>query len=211
MLPPVIPIFPLPATVLFPNVFLPLYIFEPRYREMVREALGGEHLIGMVLLKSGWESDYEGSPPIYEVGCAGLITHAEPLSGGRYNLVLQGIERFRVVGEEEGRVYRRAHVEPLFESLTGSDRLALEHERSRIVELLAMQTEIAGDTSGLHRSMPPEDFVNTLCQYLELDPLEKQALLDCDSSLTRARSLSDLLEMKKLAAGGPWGGTMIQQ
>jgi Lon protease-like protein len=70
MLPPAIPIFPLPNVVLFPNVFLPLHIFEPRYKEMVADALAGDRIIGMALLRPGWEGDYEGRPPIYPVGCA---------------------------------------------------------------------------------------------------------------------------------------------
>ena len=70
-------IFPLPNVVLFPNVFLPLHVFEPRYRAMVADALNGDRMIGMVLLRPGWEGEYEGRPPIYAVGCAGLITHAE--------------------------------------------------------------------------------------------------------------------------------------
>ena len=67
MLPAIIPIFPLPNAVLFPGVFLPLHIFEPRYRAMVADALEGDRLIGMMLLKPGWESDYEGRPPVYPV------------------------------------------------------------------------------------------------------------------------------------------------
>ncbi len=90
MLPPTIPLFPLPNVVLFPNVYLPLHIFEPRYREMVSDALDGDRIIGMVLLRPGWEGDYEGRPAVYPVGCAGLISHAERLSDGRYNIVLQG-------------------------------------------------------------------------------------------------------------------------
>ena len=77
MLPPTIPLFPLPNVVLFPGVFLPLHIFEPRYRTMTEEALDGDRLIGMVLLKPGYEAEYEGRPPIYPIGCSGLITHAE--------------------------------------------------------------------------------------------------------------------------------------
>ena len=64
MLPPVIPIFPLPNAVLFPNVFMPLHIFEPRYRTMVADALAGDRIIGMALLKAGYEADYNGRPPI---------------------------------------------------------------------------------------------------------------------------------------------------
>jgi Lon protease-like protein len=89
MLPSIIPLFPLPNVVLFPNVVLPLHIFEARYREMTADALKGDRIIGMVLLRPGWEGSYEGRPPIYDVGCAGVITHAEKLEDGRYNLVLR--------------------------------------------------------------------------------------------------------------------------
>ena len=68
-----LPLFPLPNVVLFPNVFLPLHIFEPRYREMVADAIAGDRMIGMVLLRPGWENNYEGRPPVYPIGCSGLI------------------------------------------------------------------------------------------------------------------------------------------
>ena len=100
-LPATIPIFPLPNVVLFPNVFLPLHIFEPRYRAMVADALAGDRIIGMVLLQPGFEADYEGRPPVYPVGCAGVITHSEPLPDGRFNIVLRGLEKFRITGEDE--------------------------------------------------------------------------------------------------------------
>src|SRR3954463_5340745 len=106
MLPPTIPIFPLPNVVLFPNVFLPLHIFEARYRQMVDEALKGDRIIGMVLLRPGWEGDYEGRPPVYPIGCAGVITHAERLPDGRFNIVLRGMEKFQIRGEQEGQLYR---------------------------------------------------------------------------------------------------------
>ena len=108
MLPSTIPIFPLPNVVLFPNVFLPLHIFEPRYREMVADALDGDRMIGMVLLRPGWESDYEGRPPVFPIGCAGLITHHERLPDGRYNIILRGLQKFRIQGEENGNSYRVA-------------------------------------------------------------------------------------------------------
>src|SRR5512144_2254723 len=115
MLPPTIPIFPLPNVVLFPNVFLPLHIFEPRYRAMVDDALRGDRIIGMVLLRPGWEADYEGRPAIYPIGCAGVITHAERLNDGRFNIVLRGMEKFRVVGEDHSRLYRQGHVDAVQE------------------------------------------------------------------------------------------------
>src|SRR5262245_26804387 len=100
MLPPSIPIFPLPSVVLFPNVFLPLHIFEPRYRQMVNDALSGDRVIGMVLLKPGYEAEYDGKPPVYHIGCSGLITHVERLEDGRFNLILRGLGKFTIIGEE---------------------------------------------------------------------------------------------------------------
>ena len=87
-------------------MFLPLHIFEARYRAMTEDALAGDRMIGMTLLKPGFEAEYEGRPPIYPVGCVGLITHAERLPDGRFHIVLQGVERFRVTGEDASRVYR---------------------------------------------------------------------------------------------------------
>ena len=113
MLPPTIPIFPLPNVVLFPGVFLPLHIFEPRYREMVADALDGDRLIGMVLLRPGWEGDYEDRPAVYPIGCAGVITHHEQMPDGRYNIVLRGLEKFKVLDEEDSKTYRLAHIQPL--------------------------------------------------------------------------------------------------
>ena len=82
MLPPTIPLFPLPNVVLFPGVFLPLHIFEERYRALTRDALAGDRIIGMALLRPGFEGDYAGRPPIYPVGCAGVISHSDRLPDG---------------------------------------------------------------------------------------------------------------------------------
>src|SRR5204862_1471569 len=118
MLPPSIPLFPLPNVVLFPNVFLPLHIFEPRYRQMVADSLDSDRLIGMVLLKPGWQAEYEGRPPVYPIGCSGVITHVESLADGRYNIVLRGLERFRIASEDHEKAYRRAVAERLVETTT---------------------------------------------------------------------------------------------
>jgi uncharacterized protein len=203
MLPPTIPIFPLPNVVLFPNVFLPLHIFETRYRQMVEEALAGDRIIGMVLLRSGWEGQYEGRPPIYPIGCAGVITHAERLADGRFNIVLRGMEKFRVQAEETGRAYRVAEVEPVPEPLTEPLREELRAHRRRLEALLVPQPEGQQDRK-MPTSMPDEDLVNALAQYLEFEPVEKQALLERDGLLDRCRSLIELLEMKVLVARHSW-------
>ena len=204
MLPPTIPVFPLPNVVLFPNVFLPLHIFEPRYRQMVQDALDGDRIIGMVLLRPGWEGNYEGRPPVYPVGCAGLITHAERLPDGRYNIVLRGLEKFTILGEEEGQMYRVARVEPITESLDEGERDEMRAQRRRLEALLVPQAQGRGSDAKMPPSMADEDLVNALAQYLELEPVEKQALLERDGLLARCRSLVELLEMKVLVARHNW-------
>jgi uncharacterized protein len=198
-----LPLFPLPNVVLFPNVFLPLHIFEPRYREMVADAVASDRMIGMVLLRPGWERGYEGRPPIYSVGCSGVITHAERLADGCYNVVLRGLERFRIVEEEHGRSYRRAQIEPLQEQPpAGDDRAVIRRQRTKLESMLAPAVHNAGD-SAMPSTMSDEDLVNALAQYLDFEPLEKQALLEKTSLRFRAESLVELLEMKMLMARTP--------
>jgi hypothetical protein len=206
MLPPTIPIFPLPNAVLFPNVFLPLHIFEARYREMVADALQGDRIIGMVLLQPGYESQYDGRPPVFQVGCAGVITHAERLGDGRYNIVLRGIEKFRITGEDPGRAYRLARVDPMPEQPNDEERVAIRKQRQRLEALLAAAVERSGSDPKFPPAVPDDDLVNALAQYLELDPIERQALLEKDGVLRRCRALIDLLEMKVHAPRGTWDG-----
>ncbi|HWQ00278.1 MAG TPA: LON peptidase substrate-binding domain-containing protein [Vicinamibacterales bacterium] len=204
MLPPVIPLFPLPNVVLFPNVQLPLHIFEPRYRAMLADALARDRLIGMVLLRPGWEADYEGRPPIFPVGCAGVVTHAERLPDGRANIVLRGVQKFHVEGEQPGRPYRLAVVRPIAETLGEGDRERLRELWPRLERLVFARVTAPG-ARRLPEDLPGPDVVNALAQYLDLDPLERQALLECDGPLARCRLLIDLLEMKLLAPGRAGG------
>src|SRR5262245_11704691 len=183
MLPPTIPIFPLPNVVLFPNVFLPLHIFEPRYRQMVDDALKGDRIIGMVLLRPGWEGNYEGRPPVYPIGCAGVVTHAERLPDGRFNIVLRGMEKFRIRGEDAEQLYRQAHVESVLEPAADSFAEAMRSERRRLEALLVPQPEKQAADPKVPSSMADEDLVNALAQYLEFEPVEKQALLERDGLL----------------------------
>jgi uncharacterized protein len=199
-----IPLFPLPNVVLFPGVFLPLHIFEPRYREMTEDALSGDRMIGMTLLKPGYEAEYEGRPPIYAVGCIGLITHAERLRDGRFNLVLQGVERFRVRDEDWSRSYRLAAIERLGGDIASPGESAtLRGCRDRIEHLLVPLIERAGHEFNIPSAMTDGDVIHALAQYLDLAPLEKQALLECDSIVARGAALADLLEMKAMSAGRP--------
>ena len=200
MFPSSLPIFPLPTVVLFPNVFLPLHIFEPRYRQMTADALAGDRLIGMVLLRPGHEADYEGRPPIYRVGCTGLITHSERLDDKGFNLVLRGLDKFTILSEEDpaiGQLYRRAIISPIDETIPPADRDPLRDARRRLQELLEPLFEGTME-SRLPHNMPDDDLINALAQYLDFDPLEKQALLERLGPLARCQSMIELLEMKAL-------------
>lgn len=105
-------LFPLPNLVLFPHVAQPLHIFEPRYREMMADALEDDRLLGMALLQSGWEEDYHLKPPLHPMICLGRIVQEEKLSDGRYNLLLQGLTRARILEERStAKLYRIARVE----------------------------------------------------------------------------------------------------
>jgi Lon protease-like protein len=198
MLPSQIPIFPLPTVVLFPEVSLPLHIFEPRYREMVTDALATDRLIGMVLLRPGWEPEYEGHPPIYGIGCVGVISHHERLPDGRYNIVLQGVDRVRITGETHERAYRRAYIEPLGDPLAQADRRTLRDLRHRLEALVAPFAEPSGAELKIPASVPDGELVNALAQYLPLEPVEKQALLERDGAVARCEALIELLEMKAI-------------
>jgi Lon protease-like protein len=203
MLPFSIPLFPLPNVVLFPNVFLPLHIFEARYRQMVAAALAGDRIIGMVLLRPGYENEYDGTPPIYPTGCAGLITHHETLEDGRYNLVLRGLEKFTINTEEgpaAGRLYRSAVITPVHDEVRADQRDDLRKERKRLQDLLTplFSDELA---NVLPETMPDVDLINALAQYLEFAPMEKLALLERQGPLARCRSMVELLEMKQLGSG----------
>lgn len=205
MLPATLPLFPLPNVVLFPNVYLPLHIFEPRYRQMMNRALAGERMIGMVLLKPGYETEYERTPPIYSIGCAGSLTHVERLPDGRFNIVLKGLSKFRIEREEEPSdkvLYREAHIVPVSEALTVADKERLQQQRSVLETRLAPLFSAAKAASRLPEILSDEDLVNALAQYLALEPVEKQALLELPGPVARARALLELLEMKSLTERG---------
>ena len=208
MLSSAIPIFPLPNVVLFPGVFLPLHVFEPRYRDMVRDALAGDRVIGMALLKPGREHEYEDVPPVFAVGCAGVITHVEQLQDGRYNMVLRGVERFRITGEEkDGRPYRIARVEYLDERVSKADHDTLRRLRHRLEELLGSVSQVSDPQ--LPANLSDEELVNALAQYLDLEPVERQALLERPSVATRGHALVDLLEMKTMTPLAPPGRGLV--
>jgi Lon protease-like protein len=127
-------LFPLPSLVFFPNVMQPLHIFEPRYRQMTADAIEGDRLIALALPRSGWEKTYAGAPAIHPVACLGSIVADQKLEDGRYNLLLRGVSRIRVLEEiDNGKLYRTARVELLHDTPCADDAEAAEL-RKRLIE-----------------------------------------------------------------------------
>jgi uncharacterized protein len=130
-----IPLFPLAGCALLPHATVPLHIFEPRYREMVRETLDDNGLIAMATFEGDdWKADYEGNPPIKDHVCVGYIVRHERLFDGRYTILLQGVCRARVRKEIPHEPYRVALLEPT-ETATPME-IDLDEHRQRIEGLL---------------------------------------------------------------------------
>lgn len=203
-----IPLFPLPNVVFFPKTYLPLHVFEPRYRRMVADAAAGGQCIGMALLKEGWEEQYDGNPPIFSVGCVGRLASVQRLPDGRSNILLQGIERYEIHEEFFEKSYREARVtlKPRGRALPMEPAL-----RRYLMDVLGEYLQADEEASPLHSlvqsDVSDEVFVNSLSTYLDCSPLEKQFLLEAEHLPQQARRLGDLIQFKlaeRRGAGG-WG------
>ena len=189
-LPATIPLFPLEDVGLFPGMSRPFHIFEPRYREMVADAVQGDGMIGMVLLRPGFETEYEGNPEILSIGCVGEISDAEELPDGRWMIVLRGFVKFRIIREDQSRAYRVANVEAIPESFSEGDQIALQEYRDRLATVF---TAIAPGAQEPPANLTDKELVNGLSQFLELGPLVRQGLLESAGPLSRAKLLLELV------------------
>ena len=107
-------VFPLPSIVLFPGAAVPLHIFEPRYRELLKDSLGSDRLMVLAQFEPGWEADYQGRPPLQSLACAGMVVWHEALTDGYFNLVVQGVARVRLLAElAPHHAYRELEVQVL--------------------------------------------------------------------------------------------------
>lgn len=190
-----IPIFPLPNVVFFPKTYLPLHVFEPRYRAMVADATVRGQCIGMTLLKEGWEQGYNGNPPIFEVGCVGRIVSVQNLPDGRYNILLQGLRRFEIQDQSYDKPYRQATIAVKPEETDVALEPAIRADLLRAVGDYLRACDDGPAWRELFRlDIPDEILVNHLSAGLECTPLEKQFLLEAETLRQRARRLNDLIQ-----------------
>jgi Lon protease-like protein len=210
-----VPLFPLPNVVLFPRAVLPLHIFEPRYRRMTADALTGDKRIAMALLKDGWQQQYHGRPAIEPVVCVGRIIAHEMLDDGRYNLLLQGERRARVIEEDFSLAYRRGELELLAESPAFDVDLApareamrevVNHSRLRATDLGRELVKV------IDSAIPTADLADVCSFSLLEDVAVKQRLLeDADVQRRVLNAVRALREMYPPAISPVqrWGGVSL--
>ena len=205
--PPRVPIFPRAGALLFPRAQLPLHIFEERYREMVRDALAGPGRIAMI--QPSGEGDH---PPLFRAGCLGEIVGVEELDDGRFNIVLHGSHRFRLIAEADiGTPSRQADVDLAAFDDSEPDPLPLilrssvEREARRFGDALGL----AVDWDAVGR-LDDEMLVNAIAQVAPFDPGAKQALLEEPGLAGRAELVIQLMEFQRLAPGGADMGQTLQ-
>jgi uncharacterized protein len=197
------PLFPLAGAILFPRAQIPLHIFEPRYRQMVRDAVNGDGLIAMIQPQLV-EVEDDSNQPLYPVGCVGEIVGLEEIEDGRFNLVLNGSNRFRIVSEVDlDTPYRNADIdvgafddrEP--EPLAMAERAEVEREARRLGDSLGL----AVDWSAVSR-LDDELLVNAIAQVAPFDVSAKQALLEAETLAARADLLVQLMQFLRLSQSG---------
>jgi Lon protease-like protein len=191
-------LFPLPNLVLFPHVVQPLHVFEPRYRQLTADTLATDRLIAPVLLRPGWEDQYEARPSIHPIACLGRVVAEQQMPDGRYNLLVRGLSRLQIHGEQTGdRPYRIARAELLIDGPLPS-----------LPEAKALRKEMANKVlprfaAGAPRKQLRELFrgelpLGALCDILGFAlpfPVEhKQALLELLDVTRRATRLLSLLD-----------------
>ena len=183
-------IFPLAGALLLPGMELPLHIFEPRYRALIHDAMARDRRIGMIQPRGAGQN-----PPLFDVGCLGHISHIEALEDGRFNIILKGLARFRVIRElDVATAFRQieADVEqaPDDDILSAVERAALEQEARRFAEALGYVV----DWTAVSR-LDDMALVNGIAQIAPFDPASKQTLLEADSLNERSERIIQLMQI----------------
>jgi Lon protease-like protein len=202
-----VPVFPLAGALLFPRAQLPLHIFEERYRAMVRDAMASNRLIAMVQPK-----DEEEPPALFEIGCLGRIGTCDELEDGRFNIVLEGLSRFRIAREAAvDTLYRQVDAdrsgfhEEEDAVLAMVQRAEVEREARRYADALGYMVE----WDSVSR-LDDEMLVNGIAQIAPLDVGSKQALLEADDLAGRADLLVQFMQFQRMPPGGAAGPETLQ-
>jgi Lon protease-like protein len=185
-----IPIFPLPNVTFFPKTYLPLHIFEARYREMTAGCLEGDRLMGVALLREGWQNDYFGKPSICKTFGVGKIIDHEQTSDGRYNIVLEGLFRVRLIEEFQTSNYRFGRVrvlqDPPIDTLHDEISALMKELHLLTNRIKAMTPQLRIVLQNALSSHPhPLVIANLLASTLVVDAYDRQSILEQDDPLRR--------------------------
>ncbi|MCA1660930.1 MAG: LON peptidase substrate-binding domain-containing protein [Novosphingobium sp.] len=198
-------IFPLPGAVLYPGLQLPLHIFEPRYRALVTDALARDRRIAMIQPQG-----HEDGAPLFSVGCVGKIGQVEALDDGRFNIVLEGEARFRLVRELEvvtpfRQVEAELLPEPGDEALSAVERAGFEREARRFAAAQGYRV----DWESVAR-LDDVSLINGVSQIAPFDAAAKQALLEAPDIAARCELLVQLMQFFGKHDGGDDGRVTLQ-
>jgi len=201
-----LPLFPLPNLVFFPQTRMPLHIFEPRYRQMIADAVAGDMRFGIVLLRPGWEDDYFGAPPVHPWGTLTIIEQAMPLDDGRFNILVRGEVRVRIVEEVSREPYRVARVAARPEH--DRDAAGAYAQRTWLADLSRQYLHYLPEQTAVPEieSVGLEPLTNALIMSLNLEVEEKQRLLELDDLISRAEEVGSELQrrIESLQELGPY-------
>jgi len=205
-----VPLLPLPNVVLFPNTLLPLHIFEPRYRNLVEAALSLDRLMGVALLKPGWEETYYDCPPVYRTLGMGKIIEHEKLANGNYNIWLSGVQRVHVIHEVQERPFRVAKVQILNDRHHPSQAQALVVARRQVADMARRLAAARPDmreqlSKGMDEHVYPGAMADSLASVVCADVYDKQCILS-ETDLTRRLRLIGvqvLARLREAIAQGP--------
>jgi uncharacterized protein len=196
----IVPLFPLPNVVLFPKTPMPLYIFEEKYRTMVREVLAGNGELVIGLLRAGLESSYTSVSAVHEIACLGRIETYEELEDGKYNIVVVGIHRVRIIREVQHSPYQLVEVERIQNAEYDERSAEVIAHHNHLSSLFAKFTELAtGVKQHAFELMPQLDFeslVNMVAMTLNLAIDQKQALLEINETSQRCDALIPILQQQ---------------
>ncbi len=196
----IVPLFPLPNAVLFPKTPMPLFIFEEKYRTMVREVIAGSGELVIALMREGLEFRQTGISAVHSVACLGKIESHEELEDGKYNIVVVGLRRVRLVRIVENSPYRLVEVEMLEDVESSDDSEAMVQRQNHLGGLFSEFTELAAgiqpQTMDLMPQLDFESLVNMVAMTLNLPIEQKQALLEIDAPSQRCDMLIPILKQQ---------------
>ena len=189
-----LPLFPLPNLVFFPQTRLPLHVFESRYRQLIADVIASDQRFGIVLLRPGYEPGYFGAPPVYACGTVAQFEQTVTLDDGRYNILVHGETRFRIVDEVSHEPYRVARV--VAQPQVEGDASAAYAQRTWLTELSQQYLHFLPEQGAVPEiaTVGLEALTNALIMSLTLDVAEKQRLLETDDLVARAEEVADELE-----------------